>query len=477
MHYKLRNIYENLDELQYKLITFSLDNIRWSCLYSGMGIITPLTQKELEQILKIDNNEDNMRHTLNNYVPISCIYDKGVSSFTEPPVEILNPGMYMWDFDSFNKKISVQNQAYAILCLSRYSESLYEQSPGEGYLMVKTARMFYDFISTYLRNSDGLFVNGFDKTKNFEKKLKIKIEEDNAELYDQVIVFEAILTLYKTISNKAIKEYYTSKCKIYLNDALSLFNYLFDNYMLFLDLPTKELAQCISALSRCAEICNELQLKNNIKFIITNLCAELETRIKITGEVNKNPEDNCSASLITHFRATSAMLEGYSQTNITKFIESATCINNSLQDLYDSSSGLFLSGNHRSINYNMGDISEIIKYFVLRHLIFKDINAMSALREFYNSSLEKTSIIQSIVKNSIKINEVDYFLNENIPLMEEIGKAPIFLKNFKLKLKKKLEFETSKYFCSFNGLYSSYILLYYLDLKVQEPDPLLSEIN
>jgi hypothetical protein len=469
MDFKINNIYEDLEDIQFKLINFSIDNIKWSCIFSGMGIINPLTEKEIDSISKIFDSNENTKLLLSNYVPIQCIYNKGNPSFTEPPPEILNPGMYMWDFSSFNKNLSIEAQSYAILCLCNVANLYYRTNTSEGYIMIKTARRFYDFMSTYLRNADGLFVSGQDKTKNFDKKLKIKIDDEDTNLFVQIIAFEAILNLHNLTSKETYREYHTSKSKYYLMEALNLFKYLYDNYNLFLDLNTKELSQCVSSLTRCVNIIDNNELNDNIKFIVSHLCAELEARVKITGEVEKDCEDTTNASLITHFRASTAMLEGYQLTNLNNFMNTAINISTTLQDLYDSSIGLFVTGNHKSINYSISDVSEIIKYFILLKYISNNSYSLSILKEFYHYSIEKTSIIQAIAKNTIKIQDTDYFLEDNIPLMDEINKAPVFLKNFKLKLSKKtIEFETSKFFCSESSLYASYMLLYYLNLPSHE---------
>lgn len=466
MNPMIENKYDDLEDIQSKLINFSIDNVKWSCIFSGMGIITPLEEKENNHIIKMGNSNTS-KQSLSYYVPLQCIYEKGNSTFKDPPPEILNPSMYMWDFSSFNKNISIEAQAYAILNLCTIAELMYRENIIEGYLMIKTAKMFYNFISTYLRNEDGLFISGQDKTKNFEKKLKIKTTNDNPSLYDQVVIVEAILKLYRLTSNTTLKEYYSSKASNYLSEGISLFNYLYDNYELFYNLNSKELALCISAFSRCIPQTAEEELNEKLNFLIANLTAELETRVCITGEVVRNQEDSSISSLITHFRTSSALIEGFSHTNIYKFEENAKLINLSLLDLYDSSIGLFLTGNQKSINYSIGDIAEIIKFYVLSKMILKDSTAFVSLKEFYHYSIERTSIIQAVVSSTNDLNEFEANLNENIPPMETINKAPIFLKYFKLKYRKKaIEFETSKYFCSVNGLYASYIFLYYLNLKI-----------
>lgn len=436
-----------------------------------MGIINPLSQKEINRILKIDTDDNNIKNILNNYIPLKCIYTKGHPTFTEPPSEILNPGKYMWDFKSFDKSIDITAQTFAILCLCISSEILYESDVAQGTIMIKSARMFYDFISTYLRNDDGLFISGEDKTKNFEKEIKIKLDEKNTNLSHQIFAFEAILYLYRMISNVTLKEYHYTKCEKYLNEALSLFEYIYSNYTLLLNLSTKELAQCVSSLSRCILITENKELKEKFKYLILYLCAEIEARIKITGEVEQGFEDDSITTIITHFSVSSSLLEGYINTNVDKFKDISSRIYSSLQDLYDPSLGLFIIGDYSKIGYSIKDIAEVVKSLVLYNMVNVDNQSFLLLKEFYNFLIEESGIIQSIVQNTINLNDNDIFLDEKLPLMEEINKAPIFLKNVKINFNKKnTTFKVSKSFNSIYSLYASYLLLFYFNLPSEVND-------
>jgi len=461
---QLNNFDEHIYDIRNKLNNFSINNIMWSSLFSGLGIINPLSEKDINALMENSPAENNIKDLLKNYVPLKCIYAKGNPVFVNPPIEILNPGRYMWDFDSFDRSITLSAQAFLISSLCIVSELLYEINIIDGLVALKSGRMIYDFISTYLRNDDGLFVNGVDKTKDFEKELKIKISNKKVNLCEQILVFEASIYLNKVSSSELYREYKSSKSKKYFSEALSLFEYIYSNYNLLLTMSTKDIALSISSLSRCTYIIDDLDLKDKFKFLIFNLMCELETRIEITGEIMSESEEETVSSVITHFKAYSAILEGYNIIGIDKFKEVASRIYQALNDLYDPSLGLYLTNNYNHISYTISDVSEIIKCLLLEAGLNDNLEVLDSLRAFYDFSIDKSGIVQSTVKNIISVNNEDMILGENIPSMEELNKAPIFLKNLKFKIgKKNTTYEISKSYNSLYGIYASYIFLFYFN--------------
>lgn len=464
MIYHIDGISENISEIKCMLTNLSIDNLKWSCLFSGMGIITPLTQKDIEHFTKLSPEGSSIEQLLSYYTPLNCIYSKGRPIFAMPPSEIINPGKYMWDFKSFSKKLDLSTQAFAILSLCTAAEILYETNRIEGALMVKSACMIYDFLSTYLRNYDGLYVSGEDKTKGFEKEYDIEIDEKESNPIDQIYVLEAALYLYRLTSDQEKKGYYTSKNQKYYNDAESLIDYIYENHKAYMVLDTRDISMSISSLSRCSHIASHHPFTENIILLICFLSAELETRVEITGEVKKGLDEASNASMLTHFRAGSALLEGYAGSELERFMHASVRIYSNLMDFYNSANGVFDEGNSNQINYSIRDIAEIIKNLLLHNMVCDNEQSVLTLKEFYNSAIEKSGIIQSIVKSTISFNDIDIFINSNLPLMDEINKAPVFLKDYKIKIGKKSSLpEVSKSFHSMYSLYSCYTFLYYLN--------------
>ncbi|WDU82351.1 hypothetical protein [Caloramator sp. Dgby_cultured_2] len=86
-----------------KLKYYALNNILWTLFYSGCGIPYFFSEKEREHINKISSDKD--KELLENLMPLHCIYKEAKASFSEAPSSIVNPGKYIWDFNSFKKKL------------------------------------------------------------------------------------------------------------------------------------------------------------------------------------------------------------------------------------------------------------------------------------------------------------------------------------------------------------------------------------
>jgi hypothetical protein len=469
MHFKLKNKLEELYEIQLKLVNDSLNNIKWSCLYSGLGIINPLTKKEIQEILSNNENNEELNFYLKNYVPLSCIYESGIPNFSTPSKEILNPGKFMWDDKHHKRILTVEAQAYAILSLCYSLELVNQDDNFEIYMLNKTSKMIYDFVSTYLRNDDGLYVDGFDKSKITDKNKKIKLDDKKLKPESQILMLEALLYLHKISNcqdssepNKKQKSW--SRYEIYSLEAENLFNYINASFDLLIDLPTKELSNIISSICRCYTITCLGSIKPDLYMLVIKLSAELNTRVRISGEIEKDCLDKKTASLLTHFKATSALLEGFAITGLTVFKENALNIYKSTLDLYDTNLSLFHECNVNDINFNIADISEMIKALLLCHKFSDDANSTILIKQIYCNILGKMGIIQSSIEGQVndELDEQESYLQK----MNKIDKPPVFLKNFKMNLSKSdLELKISKYFNSRYSLYASYILLYYLNCE------------
>lgn len=455
----IKNMPQPLEKTAAKLCLLSKNNIIFSCLFSGMGIINTLKDKEYKKLVANSDIINCDKELLNNTAMLKCIYKKGKPVFSTPHEDILNAGKYMWEFKSFNKMILPEVQSFAILSLLSAGEYLNLDEEILREVILRNSRIYYDFSSAYLRNTDGLFISVEDKTKDIKDELKIKESKKAAKLINQIYFFEALIMLDNATSPHTDDN--KSPLVIYKDESKNIFNYIFENYHLLLEMSSKEISQSISSLARCSKYINDTELTASCNHLIALLCAELETRIKINGEVERNFDDLSCSSFVTHFRAASALIEGYMETGIEKFKDISKRIFNYIEDFYDYASGLFVIGDYSEASYSIRDICEIIKGLLLHYLISKREDVLEMLVKFYTASIENSGILQCVIKRNDSFLGTGIEFSECIPLMDEIQKAPVFLKSFRLSREKIYTSSASKHYHSYYSLYSSYLFMHY----------------
>lgn len=451
--------HENIDLLNtsLKLCCMSMDNIRWGILYSGCGIFQIYDEKDIKKFLPSFESEKESEE-LEDVLLLRCSYKKGkpLLSFADAD----RKGKYMWSPNSFNKTILPSSQAFAILSLLKSIEFMEDKNTPLSYLMLLTAHNYYNFAATYMRNEDGLFISVEDKTKNSEGDIKIKSIQKEAKLIEQIFMYEALLYLYKAAS-RYDKDNTSSVLERYRIDLNNLFDFLYINCNEIFELSSKELSLAVSSFVRCLSLDDDIEKKQKYSLLVSMLCAELESRIKITGEVERGGIDTSITSIWTHFKTVSALIEGYFETKMDKFKESALRTYNILLDLYDPIYGLFISSDYSKISYSIKDICEILKCILLIYSIDNSKDTLNILTDFYKSSIENSNIMQSSSFKNVNIKGYSVDIAE-LPDIFSSNKAPVFSKSFRVSSRKSPSSITlSKQFNSFYSFYSSYIFLHY----------------
>lgn len=463
MYDHLKETEQDLEDMSLKLLSMSMNTIKWGCLYSGAGIAYPLPEKGLQELLINIDALIPSKDIYKNLRPLKCLYTKAKPEIANITSEILEYPNYTWDSRSFNKIITPSTQSYAILAFCSLAKLLYNEDVILGSILVKNAEIIYDFLSTYLRNEDGLFICVEDKSKSFGDDIKIKPCQKNSKLMDQLCVFEALLCLYSITSKNEFKEYFNPQNSKYLNEARSIFNYIDENYHDFLELTSKQISLSISSLARCCKLESDTEQLVNYNQLIALLCAELESRINVKGELERSFNNSTPSSFITHFRAASALLEGSVETGIKKFAGFSERIFDYLTDLFDYSMGLFVTGDSTELNYSIRDIAEIIKGYYLYYSLYKKERNLKVMLDFYTSSIEKSGIVPSVELRHFKFRNREIHIPDELPLLSECSNPPVFLKSFRFIFKKTQTRSVSKYFKSNYALYSSYLFISYLN--------------
>ncbi|MCX7904712.1 MAG: hypothetical protein N2486_09420 [Caloramator sp.] len=402
-----------------KLKYYALNNIIWTLFYSGCGIPYFFSEKDRKHISEISCDED--KEFIENLMPLYCLYREAKASFSEAPSSIVNPGKYVWDFNSFKKEITVSSQVFAITSMI----SLLRQNSiteAKDFIIRRQVKNFIDFLTAYLRNKDGLFVHAEDKTKFIGDNLKLKQNSKEFDFLDQVLVFEAIMAYKDTLKENSEKE------KIYKLEGEKIFKFIYENFNIALEITTRNLSLIISSLYRASKYIKDEEMLASICELIALGCAEIESRIKISGEIEKSPINFLPASMITHFRAASGLLEGYLITKIEKFLVSGEKILNMLLETFNTTLGIFAIEDE--VKYSTRDAAEVIKCLYTYYSIKKDDRLLEIVDSFISNTIEK--LVQSTVERKTNINGFDIEISENIPLFSEVNLAPVFLKSINI---------------------------------------------
>lgn len=452
----------DIKDIALKLCAMSISNIKWSCLYSGAGIIhTPAQLTDSDSSRSSDKKSSSQ---LKDVAMLKCIYCKAKPVFTKPPEEISNPGKYMWNFKSFSKSALPSVQALAILSMCKTCEVMYKEELSTCLALLEEAKLCCGFASKYMRNDDGFFIAVEDKTKNIDEEPTLKMSSKNFKLCDQVLMHEAFLYVAHLMSMDEYPEYKSDDAERYLSEAERISSFMLDsdNYDMYVDMSSRDLSTCISSLSRSISSQPSPLMQQEYKIMISKLCAELDSRIRITGEVDKSFSDFSSASIMTHFRTCASLYEGYLATDIYKFKDLGDKVYEYLEDLYDPGIKLYLKGDAKKLSYTIKDVADILNLQQLRYRVSGDDKVLSRFKDIYKTSIENTLIMQSVPSKSFSLGSTKISFPKSIPSSTDSGKAPVFMKSFKISFKKDACISVSKHYNSLYALYSSFSFLHYL---------------
>jgi len=440
-----------LSDIALKLSFMSITNVEWSCLYSGAGIVHSSGEK-----LNRGNKDLPV-----NISYLKCLYKKSKPVFLKTPDHSNTDEDLSWDDKSFSRVITPASQAMAILSMCTSAELVYPTDPKLAASLAKNATYCMDFTSGFMRNMDGLFIAVEDKTKILDEELKLKPCSKNAKLSDQVLMHEAAACLHNITCQESMKELLSPRTEEYKQEAENILSFTHENLPQVLSSSSKELSICISSFYRCLCLENYSVHIDEIKELISILCAELETRIRITGEVESGPDSLNTSSIMTHVRVSSAMLEGYEISGILKFKELGIRVYNYLEDLYNPDVKLYIEGNPSKTTCSIRDIADIMKLQLMKYRLDTDPKAEKRLTDMYSILIEKSGIMQSSPDRKLNIGGQIIGFPEHIPNAMSTGRAPVFVKSIKFNLKKDTGAKASKHFNSLYALYASYTFLHY----------------
>lgn len=469
------NTSSNLEDIALNLCFASTKCTEWSILYSGLGIYNHVSSKEMKKMfshfkVKSDDKFLDLLHF------IKCIYKKGRPDFLKPLKSSKRDRKFLWKHDKFNKEIPILSQGFGILSLCACSKLIKYHEKRLSLSMIKAADILFDFVDKNMKSGDGQFVSFEDKSKTPKEAMFLKRKDKYPDIVSQTIIHEAFLTLYNETSNSKYKNYFKNNSR-YLEESRKIFKYLYDNHLNLISLKSREISNIISSLCRCSSLEKDSSYIENYNHLIAILSAELSSRVKNTGEVERREDSSEISSLITHFRCLSAFIEGFGKTDIYKFKEKAEKIFSYISNHYDPLSCIFSDKKDYKINYSLRDITEIIKSLTVYYVHTEDEKAFHMLKGFYKVTILDSSLLASTPERSPVFLSHEIKIPDTIPLYEQTKKAPVFLKGLGINTKKSPYPYTGKSFNSYYGLYSSYIFAFYLTPIIEHKKRLNGNIS
>lgn len=424
----------NSNNIESQLLFFSRESFKHILLNSKCGVTTNIQQLKLKNIPNFDIN------IFKKNSPLLCLYKK-----SNPKLKVDKDSL-SWDEDTFKKEVNLTSNAYMNLMVTD-SCKYYSQFENKDNKLFALSKLFtqlsikqLDFFSTYLRSSDGVFVDKKDCTEDSEDKLKFEDKGGKFKFSDQALCMAAYYKAAGLPENEDAEAY-----RSFSLDILNMFiNYKDELY----DLSLEE----VNKLCFAFNLFYEESKNDEAKYILTDLydlladkCAESaleDSSIKI---------DNLCMAFINLDCA-------HKNLSLLKFKEERDKILEKLSSFYDSEKGLFIkSTDKKDVEFSS---QEVVLYTLCQIIDLKNNPGSSAsiLTDVYKRQLINSGLILSWPDSptldsaeryrnhsskSEDLLEDDYFRMPSIPTPENSELAPIFIKSVNYS-RKKAVFEQSK---------------------------------
>lgn len=454
-------------------------------LMSGFGLPYDFDSIRSKKWFDRLDDPEAVHSALQNVKILRAVYKKGdpryCNSFNGSERDYDN---YIWDDSSFKRVISPVSQSYLIMdeiMLAKYFHKCMEERYADldnnnekkaiCIFLANSALVQSQFMSDYLRNIDGLFVPKADLSQNPFGEPYLEEEESEPAVSDQAIAMKAFSMLSESLNDTRyplfMDNYYSSMNRRYAEEIYQVFQ---DSPQDIFGGKTRDLCNVISA---CIQYYKSHSNNNDVFNYIMELSLELESRIDMSGNLLRYPDDNKLTSNSSCFIAVSTLLEAYKLTNIYKFLSSASAIYRKLNLLWDHVNGLYLLDNDDKYKYTSRDVGTVISGLNAIRLYGDEgqrYDAQSKLISFFSNAVNSSSLIQSCITppplgdfeglyNCQRSGAEDIvqgnFYHPSILQSLETCTAPVFAKKFTFKPKKHKFDINSKSFYSEYALYTA----------------------
>ncbi|MCD2347745.1 hypothetical protein [Clostridium guangxiense] len=439
----------NKDNIKNQLFHLSKEAIKDIVFNSKCGITFPLKDIKTKDISLNDIS------TFKSFSPLICIYKKSSCNLYTLDKKL------SWDDSSYRKNIIISSNAYMTLCLmelSNYFLKFKSTYPKKFYLnpiYISTAKKQIDFYTSYLRNSEGVFIDKKDISNGLTSEIKLEAKGKDFKFSDQALLMCAhykFSTLYTGKNSSEYKNFSFDILKMLLHFKDDLYN-----------LSSRELNKLILAL--------------NIFFDYSKNIKAYELLIDLFEFTCENHIINYSGNITNSCLLCLNSILLYKSSKLTKFKDTALKMYSLLQDLFIPEDGMFFKqGEKKECTFYS---TEIILYLINSILICdlcddpKEYD--SIIEDVFKHQLIESGIIASWpavpsldnperYKNfSLKAEDLideNNFKMSSMPTPELSQIAPIFFKKINFNKKKRTFSDTKQSFYSDNNMFIFFIIIY-----------------
>lgn len=474
-------------------------------LMSGFGIPWNYDEARVDSWVNLSGMNRGKGLTVENPSILRAIYKKGepryVNTYNGTENDCRN---FMWDDSSFKKVISPAGQSCLIMdeiMLSKYFQKCAPSSSNTdkdccsveySALLLKSAELQTQFMSDFLRNSDGLFVSKADLSLNPFGDPYLEEPDEAPNVTDQAYALSAFSMMAYALKDVSHTELYgTLSSETYKRYASEIYEVFRDSPEDIFEGKTRDLCNVILACIEYYRLCKSSEVPQSgvprsegpqnegpqsegphsevLQYIIM-LSVELESRIDMSGNLLRLPFDDKLTSNTSCFNAINSLIKSYRLTGIKKFQAAASLLYDKLDLLWNCEHCLYSLDDDDKYRYTSRDVGSVLSGLNSIRLFgeqpyMKD--AEEKLVSFFNSAVNSSKLIHSTL--SIPADDAlewryaqkrfdrgelsrDFFSYQEIPVSIEVNVAPVFAKKFTFKPKKR------KYEINSSSFYSEYSL-------------------
>lgn len=441
------------ENVEKQLLHYAKESFKHIVLNSKCGITTSINDFKVKNIPNFDIS------TFKKNSPLLCVYKKANPKLSQ------ENNHYKWDEDTFKKEINIYSNAYMTLTLTElfdYYESFKDNSDklyalGKVYELLSKKQL--DFYSSNLRNIEGLFVDKKDCSDVITGDYIFEEKGKKYKFSDQALLMAAY---YKTSTLPEIKD-----AEAYKNFSMDILNMFIEAQNELYNLSFEETNKVCLAIN----IFNNYSKNTYSTNMIIDLCDLLIDKIDEHASV---VEDSIEYSCLTYIN----LLLAYKSTSLLKFKEASEKLHESLINIYDNDSGIFIkNSDKKELDFSCQDIVLYLVTLLLhsKHFDYDNLSIVTNVfkRQFINSGIVLSwpdapplDSPERYAKHSLRSEDLLEEHNFRMPTIatpESNELAPVLIKSIQYSKKKESFSQGKLTFDSTKNMPLLFMIIYLLD--------------